>query len=149
MNNNETLTENMVELLRQKARNIESDIEILTEDLKAIHRTIAKFSINGQLDMLLESVLRKDNERMGPTEAVRKIIYSHPDKKWKPKEISFQFQAMYDYGSIEMKSDAKAPIPTLVHGILGRLRKKGDVERKGIKGNHWYRKPIVEESLVN
>ena len=124
-----------------------AEIEELQADLDGIRRFKKRILKNYMPEAIPGIPYVKPGEQLGPTDAVRLIIYSQSDKKWTVAEITRRLEIMIQTKLIST-AVRRTSLRPYVAVIVRRLYKRNLIAMGGTKGKLWYSKPIVLDMIA-
>lgn len=130
----------MTEALRTGIGDYTKQIEELEAEREVAKRMLARFSGNGQSEIRGVITVTKTNV-LGPTEALKSLFDTFPNKRWKAVELRDGLREMKESG--ELKSTSKELLKS-VYYLLRRFKDRGYIEKHSYGQNSWYRKTNVE-----
>ena len=129
----------MVEALRTGIGEYTKQIEELEAEREVAKRMLARFSGNGRAEIKGVVTISKTNI-LGPTEALKSLFDTSPNKRWKAVELRDRMREMKESG--ELKSTSKELLKS-VYYLLRRFKDREYIEKHSYGQNSWYRKVNV------
>ena len=132
--------ENMIEALRTGIGEYTKQIEELEAERDVAKRMLARFSGNGQTEIQGTVAVTK-SAILGPTEAMKYLFDTFPNKKWKAVELRDRLRKMKDEGSLNSQS---SELIKSVYYLLRRFIDREYIDKHSYGQNSWYIKKNVE-----
>ena len=134
--------------LEDEKKLIQEQVITLQNDLQSIDRLIERYKIRNQNQLAINM---PQNEKIGPTQAVRDLFDNNPERDWKPGEIRDELDKLKDNGILESSTDK---LLHTVHWILRKLTEKNYIKKDSSKQIPTYKKisdsisPVSERTPI-
>ncbi|NQU06238.1 MAG: hypothetical protein HQ568_09115 [Calditrichaeota bacterium] len=135
MNNSEILAG-----LDEKEAMLMVHIERLKLDIESIKRTKLIFSGDSESQIEMKSIIETPtNSKIKPTQAIREMFDTYPDRKWFPGQIRDRLETMRDADKLNSNYEN---LLYAVHSILREMTKRGEIDKSEPDKNkrRWYKK---------
>ena len=119
MDNNKSISET----LEEEKKQIVEQIEELKGDLQAVERLLRKHKIKEEKQMSIP-LGNSHKKSLGPTDALKQIFNSNPDKSWTPSELTEKIREMKEKGYL--KTDSNNML-SAVHTVLRKKVINGSI----------------------
>ena len=122
MENSEIVNE-----LDERQADIAIQIKRLQNDMDAIQRTKEIFVDRSKDQIEMKDIIETpSNEKIKPTQAIRQIFVTYPDRKWFPGQIRDRLETMRDANKLESNYQN---LLFAVHSILSGMVKREEIEK--------------------